>query len=246
MPETIEDLNCRGYRFIQGDGCFRFGCDAVLLSGFAKVKKNEAALDLCCGTGIIPVLLSAKTLGRRFAGIEIHERSADTARRNAVLNGIADKMEIITGDVKDIRNLIDNASFDVVTANPPYIRAKDGVTNAGEHSSAARHEILLTLKDVISAAAWALKHGGRLYMVHKPERLVEIVNLLTEHKLEMKTLRFVQAYADRKPSMALIEAALCGRPQLTAMPPLVIYKTPGVYTDEVIKIYDGRPMGADL
>ena len=243
MAERIDDLHRRGYKLIQDDENFRFGSDAVLLSGFAKVKKNETTLDLGCGTGVIPVLLCAKTDGKRFTGIELQQQLADMARRSVELNGLSGRIDIINGDIKNIKNIFRASSFDVVTVNPPYVKKGAGVPNESERMSSARHETDIDLRGIVSAAAWVLRYGGRLYMVHKPDRLVEIISLLTEYKLEMKTLRFVQAYADKKPSMALIEATLHGNPQLAVLPPLVIYKAPGVYTDEVDAIYYGEDIG---
>ena len=239
MAERIDDLHRNGYKLIQDTDNFRFGSDAVLLSGFAKVKKNENALDLGCGAGVIPVLLSAKTEGASFAGLEIQESLADMARRSVEMNGLAERVKIITGDINNIKNIFKPASFSVVTANPPYIKNKSGVVNFSAAETIARHETLTDLKGVISAAAYALRRGGRFYMVHRPDRLAEIMRLFTEFGFEIKTLRFVQAFAGKKPSMALIMASLRGGAGLDVFPPLIIYKEPGVYTDETARIYYG-------
>jgi len=239
MAERVVDLQRCGYKLIQDSDSHCFGGDAVLLSSFAKVKKNESALDLGCGTGVIPILLCAKTEGKSFTGLEIQEKLAETARRNVELNGLTGRVNIITGDIKDINNIFGAGSFDVVTANPPYIRVNDGPAGVSDMRSVATREILIDLRGVISGAARVLKNGGRFYMVHRPERLVEIVNLLTEFKLEMKTLRFVQAAADKKPSAALIAATHRGKARLNVMPPLVICAGPGVYTREAEDIYNG-------
>ena len=235
----MDDLHRSGYVLIQDPDYFCFGCDAVLLSGFARVKKNESALDLGCGTGVIPVLLSAKTDGARFVGLEIQERLADMARRSVAQNGLDGRVEIITGDINDIKNIVKAASFNAVTVNPPYVRRGCGPPNESESKKIARRETLVDLRGVTAAAAWALKRGGRLYMIHVPQRLVEIIKTFAEFNLETKTLRFVQAYADKKPNTVLIEASLHGKAQLTVPPPLVLYKSPGVYTDEAAKIYYG-------
>ena len=237
MPERIDDLNRNGYRLIQDTERFRFGTDAVLLSGFTIVKKSEMALDLGCGTGVIPVLLCAKTGGSHFYGLEIDETLAGMARRSVSMNGLEDKISIHTGDIKHIQRIFTASSFDVVTANPPYYKRGGGA--ACEKAAAAKHETLLTLADVAAAAAWALRNGGRFYMVHRPERLAAIINTLTEHGFEIKTLRFVQAFAHTRPELTLIGAAYRGRPHLNVLPPLVIYKERGVYTDETHAIYYG-------
>jgi len=209
------------------------------LTGFAKIKKGENVLDLGCGTGVIPVLLSAKSNGSRFTGIEIQENLADLAQRNVSLNNLSERIKIINADINEIKNIIGAGSFDAVTANPPYIKNRAGIKNISDSKTIARHEIKIDLRGIISAAAWALRFGGRLYMIHRPERLVEIIKTLSEHKLEMKALRFVHSFADKKPSMALIEAAYGGKTRLGVMPPLIIYKEPGVYSDEVTEIYYG-------
>jgi len=237
MPERIDDLQRHGYKLIQDTERFCFGTDAVLLSGFAKIKKNETALDLGCGTGAIPILLCGKTEGLHFTGLEIDETLAGMAERSVALNGLDEKISIVTGDVKNIKNIFKTSSFDVVTANPPYTRRGGGAV--GANTAAAKNETLATLNDFIAAAAWALKNGGRLYMVHRPERLAAIINILSEYGFEAKTLRFVQAFAHSKPVLTLVGAAYRGRPHLNVLPPLVIYKERGVYTDETHAIYYG-------
>jgi len=249
MAERIDDLNRNGLKLMQDTNGFRFGTDTVLLTGFVNIKKHETALDLGCGTGAIPVLLCGKTEGRHFEGLEINERATDMARRSVEMNGLTGRIHIRTGDIKDIRNIYAASSFDVVTANPPYALGllndvRENKLSANPQDTmrsvddGARSETLLSFDDIAAAAAWALRYGGRFYLVHKPARLVEIINTLSAHKLEMKTLRFVQAYSDAKPKLALMEATLNGNPQLIVLPPLVIYKKRGVYTDEADAIYN--------
>ena len=184
--ERIDDLERNGYRIIQDTKRFCFGMDAVLLSGFARVKEGACVLDLGTGTGIIPILLEAKTGARHLTGLEIQEDSADMARRSVRLNGLEDKIDIVTGDIKEAGGLFDAASFDVITCNPPYMTGKHGLTNPNDAKAIARHEILCTLEDVIAQTAKLLKPGGNFYMVHRPFRLAEIMVLLREYKLEPK------------------------------------------------------------
>lgn len=235
--ERLDDLQRNGYKIIQDPGRFCFGMDAVLLSGFARVKKGERAADLGTGTGIIPILLQGKTEGSYFAGLEIQEESADMARRSVAYNSLEDSVEIVTGDIKEAVRLFGPASFDVVTSNPPYMTGQHGLTNPNEARAIARHEILCTLEDVVQAAAGLLKPQGRFYMVHRPFRLAEIFGVLGKYKLEPKRMRLVYPYMDREPNMVLIEACRGGRPRITVEKPLIVYQRPGVYTDEIYDVY---------
>ena len=235
--ERIDDLERNGYCIIQDTERFCFGMDAVLLSGFAKVKDGSTVLDLGTGTGIIPILLEAKTGAAHLTGLEIQEDSADMARRSVRLNGLEEKIDIVTGDIKEAGSLFDAASFDVVTCNPPYMTDKHGLTNPNDAKAIARHEILCTLEDVLSQSAKLLKPGGNFYMVHRPFRLAEIMVLLRAYKLEPKRMQLVYPYVDKEPNMVLIEANRGGRPQLTVEKPLIVFQAPGVYMPEITDIY---------
>jgi tRNA1(Val) A37 N6-methylase TrmN6 len=203
--ERIDDLHRNNYQIIQNTKKFCFGMDGVLLSGFAKVYSHEKVLDLGTGTGIIPILLEAKTEGRHFTGLEIQEESADMARRSVLINKLEDKIDIVIGDIKEASAIFGQASFDVVTSNPPYMNNSHGIINPSEAKAIARHEILCSLEDVIREAARVLKPNGRFYLVHRPFRLVEIVNALSAYKLEAKRMKFVHPYLDKEPNMVMIE-----------------------------------------
>ena len=235
--ERIDDLERNGYRIIQDTERFCFGMDAVLLSGFAGVKDGARVLDLGTGTGIIPILLEAKTGAAHLTGLEIQEDSADMARRSVRLNGLEEKIDIVTGDIKEAGSLFDAASFDVVTCNPPYMTDKHGLTNPNDAKAIARHEILCTLEDVIAQTAKLLKPGGNFYMVHRPFRLAEIIVLLRTYKLEPKRMQLVYPYVDREPNMVLIEANRGGRPRMTVEKPLIVFRESGVYMPEIYDIY---------
>lgn len=235
--ERIDDLHRNNYQIIQNSKKFCFGMDAVLLSGFAKVKKDELALDLGTGTGIIPILLEAKTEGKHFTGLEIQEESADMAKRSVTLNNLNEKINIAVGDIKEASKIFGAASFHVVTSNPPYMTDHHGLTNPDLPKAIARHEILCSLDDVVREAARVLKPNGRFYMVHRPFRLVEIMNKLTEYNLEPKRLKMVHPFIDKEPNMVLIECLKGGRSRLTVEPPLIVYKEQNVYTDEIYDIY---------
>ena len=235
--ERIDDLERNGYHIIQDTKRFCFGMDAVLLSGFARVKEGAHVLDLGTGTGIIPILLEAKTKAEHLTGLEIQEDSADMARRSVLLNGLGDKIDIVTGDIKEAESLFDAASFDVITCNPPYMIGKHGITNEGDAKAIARHEILCTLEDIVSRAAKLLKPGGNFFMVHRPFRLAEIMAVLQAYKLEPKRMQLVYPFVDKEPNMVLIEANRGGKPRLTVEKPLIVYKEPGVYMPEIYEIY---------
>lgn len=235
--ERVDDLHRKGYVIIQDPKRFCFGIDAVILSGFAEVKKGERVMDLCTGTGIIPILLEAKTEGSHFTGLEIQEESAEMAARSVLLNDLGEKVTIDCGDLKNVDELYKAASFDVVTVNPPYMNDGGGLKNVSSPKTIARHEVLCSLDDVVKAARRLLAPQGRLYMVHRPHRLTDIIVTLRNYRLEPKKLRFVHSFYDREPVMVLIEAVSNGRPMVKVMPPLVIYKGDGSYTDEIMKIY---------
>lgn len=235
--ERVDDLHRNGYMIIQDPKRFCFGIDAVILSGFAEVKKGERVIDLCTGTGVIPILLEAKTEGGHFTGLEIQPESAEMAGRSVLLNNLQDKVTIDQGDVKNTEALYRASSFDVVTVNPPYMNDGGGLKNGYSPKTIARHEVLCSLEDVISASARLLAPQGRLYMVHRPHRMTDIMVTLRKYRLEPKRLRFVHSFADREPVMVLIEAVSNGRPMVKVMPPLVVYKDDRSYTDEIMKIY---------
>ncbi|GHU44025.1 methyltransferase [Clostridia bacterium] len=235
--ERLDSLQRNGYVILQHPKKFCFGMDAVLLSGFVKVCVGERVMDFCTGTGILPILLSAKTQGEHFTGLEILEESADMARRSVALNRLQDKISIQTGDVKVASALFPAASFHVVTVNPPYIIARHGIPNENPAKAIARHEILCCLEDVIRESAKLLVPNGRFYMVHKPFRLTEILCEMHRYGIEPKRLRFVHPFIDKEPNMVLVEGLRGGKSRVTVEPPLVVFRGEGVYTDEVQEMY---------
>lgn len=235
--ERLDDLQRNGLKIIQKTDGFCFGMDAVLLSGFASVKPGERALDLGTGTGIIPLLLSAKTKGEHFIGLEIQTEIMKMAQRSVALNGLEKKIDIIQGDIKEASRIFGAASFDVVTSNPPYMNDAHGLKNPGDVKAISRHEVLCTLEDVVREGTKALKPGGRFYMVHRPHRLAEIITVMRQYKLEPKRMKFVHPFADKDANMVLIEAVRGGGAWLKLEPPVIVYKEPGVYTDEIYEIY---------
>ena len=211
--------------------------DAVLLSGYAVVKEGEHVLDLGTGTGIIPILLEAKTKGRYFIGLEIQEDVVDMAKRSVKLNRLEEKVEIVHGNIKDASQIFGRSVFDVVTCNPPYMNENHGLKNPELPKAIARHEILCNLEDIVRETAIVLKPGGRFYMVHRPRRLVEIIEMLSKYHLEVKRLRPVYPMVGKEANMVLLEAVKGGKPLLKLEEPLIIYKEQGVYHDEIYSIY---------
>lgn len=235
--ERIDELQRNGYKIIQNPEKFCFGMDAVLLSGFVRAKEGAEILDLGTGTGIIPLLLAAKTKAAHLSALEIQPESADMARRSVALNGLEKKIAIIEGDIKEADKLFGAASFDVITCNPPYMIGRHGLQNPDAPKAIARHEILCTLEDVVRVTARLLKPGGNFFMVHRPFRLAEIITLLVRYRLEPKRMQLVYPYVDKEPNMVLLEANRGGKSRMTVEKPLIVYESRGVYTREIYDIY---------
>ena len=235
--ERLDDLQRNGYQIIQKKNGFCFGMDAVLLSGFARVKQGARAIDLGTGTGIIPILLEAKYEGEHYTGLEIQDEMADMAARSVALNHLEEKVSIVKGDIKEASRLFGAASFDVVTSNPPYMNDAHGLKNPDLPKAISRHEVLCTLDDVTREAARLLRPGGRFYMVHRPHRLIEIITALTKYKLEPKRMKMVHPFVEKDANMVLIEAVRGGKSMIKVEAPIVVYQEPGVYTQEIYDIY---------
>lgn len=222
--ERMDDLQLNGYEIIQNPQRFCFGIDAVLLSDFTKVKKDETVLDLGTGTGILPILLAAKTAGKHFTGLEIQEESADMARRSVEHNGLTGKIDIITGDIKEAAEIFGPAFFDVIVTNPPYMLAQHGLKNPQDAKAIARHEVMCTLNDILRESGKLLQESkGRFYMIHKPFRLAEILVKMNQYKIEPKRLQFIHPYVDKEPTMVLIEGIKGGKSRVRIEPPVIMY-----------------------
>ena len=225
--ERVDDLQLNGLVIIQNPQKFLFGIDAVLLSDFAVAAKDERLLDLGTGTGVIPILMSAKGRGTHYAGVDIQDEMVDMARRSVSLNVFRGTLTeglvaIDFGDIRDLSGLYKPSSFDVITCNPPYIKSGEGLVNEAGARAVSRHEIACTLADVMSAAARLLRPGGRFALVHKPHRLAECFELMKLSGLEPKRLRFVHATAGKEPSLFLIEATRGGGAFLKVMAPIIL------------------------
>ncbi len=220
MSERLDDLQNNGLMLFQDPARFCFGADAVCLTDFAAVKKGETMMDLCTGTGVIPILLSAKTDGAFFTGLELQPETAETARRSVAYNRLEHRVRIDTGDIKQAPGRYGPGAFNVVTVNPPYL--KNSTANHNNAVSLARHEIACTLADVAAVSAKILTPAGRLYIVHRPERLAEVLCVLRTHHLEPKRLQLVQSGPDKPPAFFLTEAAMYGREGMRVLPTLFI------------------------
>ena len=237
--ERIDDLQLNNLKIIQNKDGFCFGIDAVLLSDFAKdIRNNSTVLDLGTGTGIIGILLCAKTKLSKIYGIDIQKDVCDMAFRSVKLNNLEDKFEIINTNIKKLTNTFEEASFDAIVSNPPYKKDNSGLKNESETKLISRHEITASLEDFISISSKLLKNNGNIYMVHRPERLSDLFFLLKKYNLEPKKLRLVQSYFDSKPKLILVKATKNAKSFLNVEQPLIIYNKDGSYTDEILKTYN--------
>ena len=226
--ERLDDLQLGGLELIQNPGKFCFGVDAVFLSDFAMVKPGETVLDMGTGNGIIPILLSAKTKGKKFTGLEIQAETAEMARRSVLYNHLEDRVEIVTGDIKEAADIFKPAFFDVITTNPPYMLAEHGLRNTDDAKAAARHEVLCSLDDILRESMRLLQDKGRFYMIHRPFRLTEILIKMNHYKIEPKRIQFIHPYIDKEPAMVLVEGVRGAKPRVTVEPPIIIYGKSGI------------------
>ena len=239
--ERIDDLEFKNLKIIQNTKGFCFGIDSVLLSDFAKgIKKNSTIVDIGTGTGIISILLSAKTDVRKIYGVEIQEDVANMAKRSVELNHLEDKIEIINTNIKNIFDFLEPNKIDSIVTNPPYMKLNTGAQNEERKKLISRHEVECTLEDIIQISYKLLKSNGAFYMVHRAERIVDILYYLRQYKLEPKVLRFIQSSVGKEPNLALIKAVKNAGHQLTLEKPLIIYNNDGEYTDEILEIYNKR------
>ncbi len=237
--ERIDDLEFKGLKIIQNEKGFCFGMDSVLLSDFAKnMKNNSTVLDLGTGTGIIPILLCGKTNLKKVVGIEIQQDVANMAKRSSQLNNLQDRFEVVNTNIIDLKNIYEKQSFDVIVTNPPYKKENTGITNENEAKLISRHEITANLEDFISISKDLLKDKGEFYMVHRPERLVDILSLMRKYKIEPKILKFVSPNKNKEPNLILIKGIKNANSFLKVEKNLYVYNEDGKYTNEILKIYN--------
>ena len=238
IDERIDDLQYKGFKLIQNPKEFCFGVDAVLLANFPIIKKDDIVVDFGTGSGIIPMLICAKTEASHVTGIEIQEYLSDMAKRSVILNNICDKVTIINDDLKNWADYLKPSSCDIITCNPPYKDKGTGIINPKNGKAIARHEITCNLEDVICNASKLLKFNGKLCMIHRPQRIADIICIMRKYKIEPKRLKFVYPDRFKAPSMILIEGAMGGRAEMRVLEPLFIYDDNGSYSKEINMIYD--------
>jgi tRNA1Val (adenine37-N6)-methyltransferase len=235
--ERVDDLQYKGLKLIQKVDGFCFGVDAVLLANFADIKPGHHVIDLGTGTGIIPVLLAGKTKAQRIVGLEIQHEMAEMASRSVRFNELENRVEIVCGDLKNSVEMFGASKFNVVVSNPPYMNKGGGLLNPLDTKAISRHEIMCSLEDVIKVGSRLLVPGGQLAMVHRPERLVDVIFLMRTYRIEPKFIRFVHPSPYKKANLLLIKGTRNGNPQLKMMEPLYVYKENGEYSDQINEIY---------
>ena len=237
--ERIDDLEFKGYKIIQNTEGFCFGIDSVLLSDFAKdIRNNSRVMDLGTGTGILCILLSGKTNLKEIVGVEIQEEVYDMAKRSVELNLLQDKIKIINENILNLENVFEKGSFDAIVTNPPYKKINTGLQNESEKKLISRHELTANLEDFIKVSKDMLKDKGEFYMVHRPERLVDIIYLMRKYKIEPKQIRFVAPKLSKEPNLVLIKGVKNAKEFLKFDNILYVYNEDGSYTEELLKIYN--------
>lgn len=239
--ERIDDLEYKNLKIIQNKEGFRFGIDSVLLSDFAKeIKKGSKVLDLGTGTGIISILLCGKTELKKIIGIEIQEDVYKMANKSILLNNLENRFEVINEDIKNLRNIFPANSIDAIVTNPPYKKENTGLKSKNMVEQISKHEILCKLEDIIKQSSFLLNNNASFYMVHRPDRIADIIELLRKYKLEPKKIRFVYPKISKEPNLVLIKATKGAKSFLKIEKPLIVYNENGEYTDEILEIYDKK------
>ena len=237
--ERIDDLEFKNLKIIQNKEGFCFGIDSILLTDFAKeIKQNLKIIDLGTGTGIIPILLSKKTKNNLFWGVEIQKDVAEMATRSVKLNNLEKEIEIINTNIINLKEKFSKGNFDVVISNPPYKKVNTGIVNINDKKLISRHEITASLEDFIKISSYLLKEFGEFYMVHRPDRLVDIFNLMRNSKIEPKKIKFIYPNKNKKANLVLIKGVKNAKPFLEFENNLYVYDENGNYTDEILKIYN--------
>lgn len=238
--ERIDDLQRKlpdgtDLKIIQNPDWFCFGIDAILLADFVDVKPNDRVMDLGTGNGIIPLLLAAKTSASHIDALEIQQEVAEMANRSVEMNGLEEKISVINADLVGYKTEL---QYNAVTCNPPYKTADTGLTNPNEKLKIARHEVCCNLHEIVKTASRLLKPSGKFALIHRPERLVDIICEMRNQKLEPKRIRYIMSYEGKSPVMVLVEGRKCAKPYIKTEPNLIVYNQDGSYTDEVLKIYN--------
>ncbi|RCW60870.1 MULTISPECIES: tRNA1(Val) (adenine(37)-N6)-methyltransferase [Halanaerobium] len=236
--EEIHYLIENELEIIQDDRFFKFGTDSVLLANFVELRRGDKVIDLGTGSGVIPLLLAYKNEDLELTGVEIQAEAADLARRNVEFNQLENQIKIINEDLCQLEGVFEAGSFDAVVSNPPYLPVQAGKMKENDFVAAARHEIYAELEDVVAEAARLLKYGGHFFLVHRAERLTEVIETLARHNCQAKELRLVQARIDSEADIFLLKAKKGANPGLRVKPVLIIYQEQSSeYTRELKDIY---------
>jgi len=235
--ERIDDLQLNGLKIIQNTNGFCFGIDAVLLSHFINAKKNDTLVEFGTGTGIIPILLAEKSDFNKIYTFEVQPTVADMARRSIALNGLEDKIEIIEDNLINSKLYLKSGTIDGIFSNPPYMTAEGGIKNPDDRKAISRHEILCSLEDIIANAEKLLKFGGSLYMIHRPNRLVDLISLCRAYRLEPKIIQMIQPYWNKSPNIMLVKCTKGGKPDLKFLDPIIVYESKGQFSKQIYDIY---------
>jgi len=240
--ETIDELSLGHLRLLQAEDGYRFSLDPVLLARFVAVGSKETVVDLGTGCGVIPLLLAKLSPAQKLVGVELQAQLAERAKRNVVLNDLRQRVQIIEGDVRNIRELLPHSSVDLVVANPPYRQAERGRIAPQDERAAARHELAGGLTDFLAATRWLLKNRGRLAIIYLAERLPELLSQMQKLSIEPKRLRLIHPRQGEAARMVMVEGRMAGRPGLQVDPPLYVYQGAGRdYTDEILAFYANDP-----
>ncbi len=233
----LDEIGFGSLKIYQDPSDFCYGVDAVILADFASAGAGKRIVDLGCGNGIIPIILSHKTKGTHITGVEVKTDTSELAKENVKMNGLEDRIEIIGCDIMEFE--IEPESFDTVVTNPPYVASGSGQKNHNKNSKmTARHETTAGLNDFIKLSSELLKNKGELYLVHRPSRTVEIINTLSRHNLEPKIIRYVSPKLGKNPNIMLVKATKNGGPEVEILEPLYVHNEDSSYTDEIMRIYE--------
>lgn len=234
--ETLDSI--RDIRIIQAKDGYRFSIDALLLEHFISAKRLQKGVELGAGSGIISILLAARLKGAKIIAVEVQKPLAERARRNVSMNNLDDRIEIIANDMRALKKMFPANTFDFVFSNPPFRKTKTGRLSKFQERAVARHEIEITLPDLIKTASYLLKHSGKFYLIYHPFRLAELVEMLRKSRLEPKRMRFVHSKEGDEAKMVLIEAVKGSGTWLKIDPPLYLYGEGSEYTPEMKRILD--------
>lgn len=239
MEEINRLLNYKDLKIVQNTDWFKFSIDSVLLSNFVKITKNTTnIIDFCTGNAPIPLILSTKTRAK-ITGIEIQKDVYNLAKKSIEINNLQDRIEILNMDVKDIAQKYESDSFDLITCNPPYFKLKESsIINDNDIKSVARHEIYINLDDIFKVARKILKNNGTIAIVHRTDRLIDIIDCMKKNNIEPKRLQLVYPKFSKESNIVLIEGAKNGKSSLKVLPPIYVHDEDGNYLEEIKKMFE--------